>query len=110
MKILNLTTHLNVGGISNYLAMTGSRLVRMGHEVVVVSSGGNFKEVLEKKGIRCLDFPIRTKNEFHPKLFFALPKIIRLVKREKFDLVHAPKRGAPGGRGRFFSFFHRACA
>ena len=92
LKILNLTTHLNVGGISNYLAMTGSRLVRMGHEVVVVSSGGNFKEVLEKKGIRCLDISIRTKNELHPKIFFALPKMIRLVKQEKFDLIHAHTR------------------
>ncbi len=92
MKILNLTTHLNVGGISNYLAMAGSRLVRMGHEVVVVSSGGNFEEVLEKKGIRCLDIPIRTKNEFHPKIFLALPKLVRLVKEEKFDLIHAHTR------------------
>ena len=92
MKILHLTTHLNIGGISNYLAMTGSRLIRMGHPVVVVSSGGNFKTILEKKGIRCLDFPIRTKNEFHPKLFFALPKIIRVVKEEKFDLIHAHTR------------------
>lgn len=92
MKVLNLTTHLNIGGISSYLAMTGSRLVRMGHEVVVVSSGGNFKEVLEKKGIRCMDLPIRTKNEFHPKLLFALPKIIRIAKQEKFDLIHAHTR------------------
>lgn len=92
MKVLNLTTHLNVGGISNCLAMTGSRLFRMGHEVVVVSSGGNFKEVLEKKGIRCLDISIRTKNEFHPKLLRALPKMIRLVKKERFDLIHAHTR------------------
>ena len=92
MKILSLTTHLNVGGISSYLSMTGSRLVRMGHEVFVVSGGGDFEENLTKKGIRCVDFAIRTKNEFHPKVFMALPKLIRLVKKEKFDLIHAHTR------------------
>ncbi len=72
--------------------MLGGRFVRMGHEVAVVSAGGNLKEHFEEKGIRCVDFPIRTKNELSPKVFLALPKIIRFVKEEKFDLIHAHTR------------------
>jgi len=44
------------------------------------------------KGIDCFNFSIRTKNEFHPKLFFALFPIARLVKKEKFDVLHAHTR------------------
>lgn len=92
MKILHLTTHLNIGGISKYILMTGSRFARMGHAVTVVSAGGNMKEEYLKKGIRVYDLPIRTKCEVHPKLILALPEIIRFVKKEKFDLIHAHTR------------------
>jgi glycosyltransferase involved in cell wall biosynthesis len=92
LKVLHLTTHLNIGGISRYILMTGSRFVRMGHEVSVLSSGGNLEEDFLKKKIRCHVFPIRTKCEFHPKLWFALGGIVRLVKEEKYDVLHAHTR------------------
>ncbi len=92
MKILNLTTHLKAGGISAYLAIVGSEMVRRGHSVMVASSGGEFKPRLESKGVRCIDFPIRTKNAFHPKLWLTIPKICGLAKEEKVDILHAHSR------------------
>lgn len=92
MKVLQLSTHLNVGGISSYLYMTGSRLIRMGHEVCVLSAGGDMEQRFKEKNFQVEVMPIRTKNEFDPKLIFALPAVIRFVKREKFDLIHAHTR------------------
>ncbi len=92
MKILHLTTHLNTGGISSYILAAGSRMVEKGHEVSVLSSGGAFVEKFKEKGICNFQFPIRTKSEIHPKLFLALPKVIRWVKEEKFDVMHAHTR------------------
>ncbi len=92
MKVLQLSTHLNVGGISTYMCMTGSRLIRMGHEVCVLSAGGDMEEIFLRKRFTLRTMPIRTKNEFSPKLFSALPKIVRFVKQEKIDLLHAHTR------------------
>ena len=92
MKVLNLTTHLNVGGISSYIMTVGSRLRERGHEVTVLSGGGELSEDFKKRGFKTVEFGIRTKNELHPKLFFALPLILSFVKKEKFDVLHAHTR------------------
>lgn len=94
LKILHLATHFNVGGIASYILLLGAGMVGRGHEVWVATSGGNLTQEAQDRGLRCVQFPIRTKNEFHPKLFWALPGLVRLVKKEKFDLIHAHTRVA----------------
>ena len=91
-KVLHLATHLNLGGISSYLLILGEAFTKRGHVMAVLSSGGQKKEDLERAGIRCFDLPIRTKSELHPKLLWAVPKVVSLVKNEKFDLMHAHSR------------------
>ncbi len=92
LKILHLTTHLNVGGITSYIQGVGQELMKRGHEVTVLSSGGEREDMFAAKGFRVFSLPIKTKNEFSLKILFALPKVIRLVKHEKFDLIHAHTR------------------
>ena len=92
LNILHLTTHLNLGGISSYLVILGSALTQRGHGMAVLSSGGQKTAELEQKGIRCFNFPIRTKSELDPKLFLALPGVVSLIKKERFDLLHAHTR------------------
>lgn len=93
MKILHLTTHLNIGGVTSYLSIAGKALTSRGHEIWVASSGGQMQERFEEAGIRTATLPIRTKFEFHPKIFFAaLPKLCGLIKKEQFDLIHAHSR------------------
>lgn len=94
MKILHLTTHLNIGGIASYIRMIGLAMSKRGHRIHVVSSGGTLEADLRQKGILCHTLPIRTKNEIHPKLLGPLGQITRLLKREKFDLIHAHTRVA----------------
>lgn len=92
MKILHLATHLNLGGISRYIETLGWEMTKYGHQVFCLSSGGELVQDLERKGIRCFTFPIRTKSELSPKLYRSLPKIVRLVRSEGFDILHAHTR------------------
>ncbi len=92
MKILHITTHLNIGGVGSYLLMSSSRLVRMGHTVSVVSAGGEMEDRFRAKKIGVLTLPIRTKNEFHPKVFAALPQLIRFIRSEGIEVLHAHSR------------------
>ena len=92
LRVLHVSTHLNVGGITRYVSTLSSALVKKGHSVSVVSAGGELAADLEAQGVRCHTFPIRTKNEFNPKLFFSLPAINHLVIDGKFDVLHAHTR------------------
>lgn len=91
-KVLHLTTHLNIGGITSYIQMIGSAMARKGHSVSVLCSGGELAEDFEAKGFRVFRREIRTKSELHPKVWLALPGIVALVKKEKFDVLHAHTR------------------
>ncbi len=92
LKILHLTTHLNIGGITSYLFLLSKALVKEGHSVTVLASGGELCEDFRRAGIGVALFPIRTKNAAHPKLFLALPRIVQWVKKEHFDCLHAHTR------------------
>ncbi len=92
MKILYLTTHLNLGGISRYILTVGSALRARGHEVFVASGGGDLEHEFRESGVQVKAFPIRTKSELSPKLYGALPEVTHWVKKEKIDLIHAHNR------------------
>ena len=92
MKILHLTTHLNRGGISNYILSVGAALHQKGHKVFVVSSGGEMQKEFEECGIRLKTMPIRTKSELSWRIYAALPELLRWIRKEKIDLLHAHTR------------------
>lgn len=45
-----------------------------------------------ERGFKVNTFPIRTKSELSPKIYQALPGLIRWVKEERIDLIHAHTR------------------
>ncbi|HNX90299.1 MAG TPA: glycosyltransferase family 4 protein [Candidatus Omnitrophota bacterium] len=92
MKALIITTHLNIGGIGLYTVNLAKYLGPLGVECSVLSSGGDLEPVLGDIGIKHYKFDIKTKSEFGVKMFRSLPGIIDLIKKEKFDLVHAQTR------------------
>lgn len=92
LKILHLTTHLNVGGITSYILTLGKALSKNGHRCAVLSAGGSQVEELTFAGIPSLTYPIRTKSILNPKLYMALPGIISAVKKGQFDILHAHSR------------------
>ena len=92
MRILHLTTHLNRGGISKYILSAGAILRAKGHDLFVASSGGEMEEEFREAGFRVKQLGIRTKSELSPKIYWALPELIRWVRQEQIALVHAHTR------------------
>ena len=92
MKILFLTTHLNRGGISNYLLSVGAALRQKGHQIYLGSSGGDMEQEFRDKGFRLRQFSIRTKSELDPKIYWTLPKVTQWIREENIELIHAHTR------------------
>jgi len=94
MKILHITNHLNMGGVSRYLLDISKGLSREGVECVIASSGGELESYLQGEHIPCIRLPLKTKFEFHPKLFVAIFKAAAYVKKENVDVIHCHTRVA----------------
>lgn len=92
MRVLHLTTHLNMGGITIYILRLIQPVKALGIETFVISSGGNQEKNLKDMGAVCLDLPIRTKNILSPRLFLNIPRVIRFIRENKIDLIHAHTR------------------
>ena len=94
MKILLLTTHLNLGGIGIYVLSLAMGLVQRGHKVFVASSGGDLVAPLESLGATHNTVNIKTKSEISPKVIFAQGKIARIIKEKNIEIIHAHTRVA----------------
>lgn len=94
MKILLLTTHLNLGGIGCYTLSLAKSLKKRGHNTLVVSGGGDLVSEVNRCGITHIKININTKSELSPKVFLAIFKLHSIVKGEGIELIHAQNRVA----------------
>ncbi len=94
MKVLLLTTHLDIGGVAAYIINLAHCLKQEGVDVVVASGGGELESKLSEYGIRHFRLGIRTKSEFGISIWRSLPKLNRHILEEGYDLVHAQTRVA----------------
>jgi lipopolysaccharide heptosyltransferase II len=92
MNILIITTHLNFGGIASYTVSLARALSKRGHNVTVASSSGGMLDELKLTGARHILINIDTKSELSPKILTSLSKLIKIFKKEKFDIIHAQTR------------------
>lgn len=92
MRVLHLTTHLNIGGITTYIERLITPLKPLGIQSFVLSSGGERSKAMEQKGAIVFTLPIRTKSELDPKLWLSLPALIKFVRENRIDLMHAHTR------------------
>jgi len=92
MKILHVNTHVNIGGIGQYIVSLTKVLRRKGVECFVASSGGDLRAELIRSDIRHIHLDIDTKFEFGPKVFCAASSLAQVIKDEKIDLLHAHTR------------------
>ena len=92
MKILQVSTHLNIGGIGNYIVSLSTALRRMGQDVMVASSGGELEEELKDCGIGHRRINLNTKFEFAPKVLISAFSLCKIIKDEKIDIIHAHTR------------------
>ncbi len=92
MKILHLTNHLNIGGITTYIRTLAFEQVKAGHDVFVWGARGSCSDELKAMGITALDDVPRCKSELSPKLWRALPKLIHILKAQSIDIIHTHTR------------------
>lgn len=92
MKVLHLTTHLNSGGITNYILSLIKPLRELDCEISVLSGGGEMVPAFLEQATPMYQLPIKTKSELNPKIYWALPKIIQTIRENKIDLLHAHTR------------------
>lgn len=92
MNVLHVTTHFNMGGISNYILTLSKALDAWGVKVVVASSGGDLESDLAKCRIPHRLLGINTKFEFGPKAVLSGFKMARMVRSGRIDIIHAHTR------------------
>lgn len=92
MRILQLTTHLNYGGVAVYTTTLASTLAKRGHEAAVASSGGDLEPSLGESGVRHHAIRVDTKSEISPKLLVAKLQVLALMKQLRPDVLHAHTR------------------
>ncbi len=92
MNILLVTTRLNLGGIGVYVVSLAKGLKKRGHNVIVASSGGKLESVLNSEGITHIYMPIDTSSEIGPHAMVAVMKLLKIVRKENIEIVHAHTR------------------
>lgn len=99
MKILLLIDSLEIGGAETHVELLAKELSEAGHKIIVASAGGIIYKRLLKADIRCVRLPkiIKFKSKCgkigFACSFLALRNfILRLIEREKPDIVHAHTR------------------
>ena len=92
MKVLQILTHLNIGGIPTYAYTLTKYLLRQNIEVAVASSGGKWEEEFKKLGVEVFRINVRTKNEFSYKLPLALYQLFKIKKKFNFEIIHSHTR------------------
>lgn len=92
MKVLLVTTHMNIGGIGVYTLNLARYISSYGASVSVLSSGGELEEELALAGIEHIKLDIKTKSEFGFKVLANIPAFLKVVKKNKFDVLHGQTR------------------
>ena len=94
MRILQLTSHLNVGGITRYALSLSKRLAQRNHHVIVASGSGQMLDQVQAIGLVHWRVPLRTSAEFSPQVFLGIHMLLRLLRQEPVDIIHAHTRVA----------------
>ena len=92
MNILLLTTHLNTGGITSYLLTLSKGLIREGHRVHLVSSGGNMLVEFSYAGVDHFPADINVKSELHPNIYKAVGRVRRYIEEKNIHVIHSHTR------------------
>ncbi len=85
MRILHILPTLSSGGVEQVVVELCEGFNRSGDEVTVISSGGRMVPNVEATGARHIQLPVRKKT---PYSLWAVISIVRLLKEQKFDIVH----------------------
>ncbi len=90
MKILMALNGLDIGGAETHVVELSKEIVRRGHQVVMVSSGGVYQKEVEDAGITHYKVKLTSRS---PKDIAASKKRLKnIIESEKPDIVHSHAR------------------
>lgn len=92
MRVLLLCTHLNPGGVSRYILTLSKGLKKKNHSVYTACSQGEWVNKLNEASVSYKYIPIRTKFIFSFKVFLSFFILLKFVKENKIDIIHANTR------------------
>lgn len=92
MRILQVTTHMDVGGIAKYILTLSETLNGKGIFCTVASSGGDLEAEMGRRSIPHRKLNMRTKSELDPRVLCSAFRVVRIVREEGIDLIHAHTR------------------
>lgn len=92
MKVLHLTTHLNIGGITTHLLQLCRGLKKSGIEPQIASSGGEMTDAFQEYQIKTHLIPLKTKHELSFKIVRSYFSLKNLYAEERWDFIHAHTR------------------
>ncbi len=92
MRVLHVASHLDIGGIAQYVLVVSQAMAQRGHGVVVASGGGALSPAFARAGVALWGVPLRTSVEFSPSVWRASSQLARCLQQEPVDLLHAHTR------------------
>lgn len=92
MRVLHVTSHLDIGGVTSYVTSVARAMAQRGHQVTVASRGGEGVAALSAAGVGCWRVPLGTSAEFGPQALLALCQLSRRLRRQRADVIHAHTR------------------
>ena len=90
MKILMALNGLDIGGAETHVVELAKEIVRRGHHVVMVSSGGVYQKEIEDFGIKHYTVTLTSRSPVD--IFSSKAKLKNIIKKEKPDIVHSHAR------------------
>ena len=90
MKILMALNGLDIGGAETHVVELAKEIVRRGHQVVMVSSGGVYQKEIEEFGIKHYTVTLTSRSPMD--IFSSKAKLKNVIKKEKPDIVHSHAR------------------
>lgn len=89
LRIVQILPALNQGGVERGTVEFARELVRLGHESIVISSGGRMVEQLKAEGSRHITLPVHRKSL---RSLLQVRPMRRLLAELKPDIVHVRSR------------------
>ncbi len=90
MKILNVTSSMDIGGVETHILSLSRALSSMGHDICVVSSGGRLAQSLTDTGISHIKLPLDRKDAL--SILYSKRRLSELIRNGGFDVIHAHSR------------------
>ena len=89
MRIIQVLPELDIGGVERHVIDLSNELAERGHDVLVISNGGQMQSQLSDKVLH-LQLPVHKKNPFIA--LCCSGKISSRIKSEGWELIHAHSR------------------